>query len=97
MTTTYLAVGLSYAVIGFALAAFFAYVLRRRFIGDFWAASLVATAAAFIGGLVDFFFADIIEMLRSINGVLNVFPPIVAAAIALSIYAALSEKKDPYE
>ena len=97
MTTTFLAVGLSYTVIGFALAAFFVFVLRRRFTGDFWAAALVATSAAFLGGLIDFFFADIIEALRSINGILNVFPPSIAAALALSVYAALSEKKDPYE
>lgn len=97
MTTTYLAVGLSYAVIGFALAAFFVYVLRRRFTGDYWGAAFIATAAAFLGGLIDFFFADIIEMLRTINGILNIFPPIIAAAIALSVFATLSEKKDPYE
>lgn len=97
MTTTFLAVGLSYAVIGFALAAVFVYILRRRFTGDFWGAAFVATAAAFIGGLIDFFFADIIEILSTINGVLNIFPPIIAAAIALSVYATLSEKKDPYD
>jgi hypothetical protein len=97
MSTTYLAVGLSYVVIGFALAAFFVFILRRRFTGDFWAAALVASAAAFLGGIVDFLFADIIEQLRAINGILNIFPPLIAAALALSIYAALSEKKDPYE
>ncbi len=97
MTTTYLAVGLSYALIGFALAAFYVFVLHRRFTGDYWGASLIATGAAFLGGLIDFFLADIIAALRSINGVLNIFPPLIAAAIALSVFAFLSEKKDPYD
>ncbi len=97
MTTLFLAVGLSYVVIAFALAILFVYGFRRSFTGNFWGAVTVAIVGAFLGGLVDYFFADIIEQLRTINGVLNIFPPIIAATIVLSIFASLSERKDTYD
>ncbi|TVR69794.1 MAG: hypothetical protein EA427_07335 [Spirochaetaceae bacterium] len=97
MTTLILAVGLSYVVIAFALAILYVYGFRRSFAGNFWGALAVAIVGAFLGGLVDYLFSDLIERLRSVNGVLNVFPPIIAAAIVLSIFAALSERKDTYD
>lgn len=97
MAILYLAIGLSYIAIGAVLALVYVYVFRRGFSGSFWAATLVAVAGAFLGGLVDFLFADIIETLSSVNGVLNLFPPIITAAILLSIFAHLSERKDEYD
>lgn len=97
MAILYLAIGLSYIAIGAVIALIYVYVLRRRFSGRFWAATLVAVAGAFLGGLVDFLFADVIEELSALNGVLNVFPPIITAAILLSIFAHLSERKDEYD
>ncbi len=97
VATLYLAIGLSYLAIGTLLALLYVYVFRRRFSGQFWGAALVAIAGAFLGGLVDFLFRDIIERLSAINGVLNIFPPIIAASIVLSIFAALSERKDEYD
>lgn len=97
MAILYLAIGLSYIAIGAVLALVYVYVFRRRFSGSFWAATLVAVAGAYLGGLVDFLFADIIEALSSVNGVLNLFPPIITAAILLSIFAHLSERKDEYD
>jgi lipoprotein signal peptidase len=94
--TLYLAVGLSYFVTGLVVALLFVYLFHRRFTGRFWTAAIVATAGAFFGGLVDFLFRDVIEALTSINGVFNVFPPLIAASILLMIFASLSEKKDEY-
>lgn len=96
MRTLYLAVALSYIVTGFVVALLFVYVLRRRFSGNFWAAVLVSVIGAFVGGVVDFLFDDIIAALTSINGIFNIFPPLIAAAILLTIFANLSEGKDQY-
>jgi membrane protein YqaA with SNARE-associated domain len=88
---------LSYVVIAFALAILFFYGFRRRFAGNFWGAVSVAIIGAFLGGLVDYLFSDIIQELRSINGILNIFPPIIAATLVLSVFATLSERKDTYD
>jgi len=94
--TLYLAVGLSYFVTGLVVALLFVYLFHRRFTGRFWTAAIVAVAGAFFGGLVDFLFHDVITALTSINGVFNIFPPLIAASILLMIFATLSEKKDEY-
>lgn len=97
MTTFFLAIGLSYLVIGMVIALIYVYVFRRRFAGKYWGAAVVAIAGAFLGGLTDYLFSDLIETLSSVNGVLNVFPPIIAAAVILSAFASLSERKDRYD
>jgi lipoprotein signal peptidase len=97
VNTLYLAVAISYVAVGLVMAVLYVYVFRRRFTGHFWAAALVAICGAFIGGLIDFLFADIIEQLTSIVGVLNLFPPLIAAAVVLSTFASLSERKDEYD
>lgn len=96
MRTLYLAIGLSYIVTGFVVALLFVYVFRRRFSGNFWAAAVVAVSGAFIGGMIDFVFDDVIAILTSINGVFNIFPPVIAASILLTIFAGLSERNDEY-
>ena len=95
--TLLLSIGLSYAVIGLVLAAIYRFVLRRRFIGDFPLAVVVAIVASFAGGLLEFLLKDVIEALSSINGMLNIFPPLAIAAMALSAFAAASERKGPYD
>ena len=96
MRTLYLAIGLSYIVTGFAVAMLFVYVFRRRFSGNFWVTAFVAVSGAFIGGVVDFLFDDIIALLTSINGVFNIFPPVITASILLMVFTALSERSDEY-
>ena len=53
--------------------------------------------ASFAGGLLEFLLKDVIKALSSINGVLNIFPPLAIAAMALSAFAAASERKGPYD
>ncbi len=96
MRTLYLAVSLSYIVTGFFVAILFVFIFRRHFIGHFWAAALVAVIGAFFGGVVEFLLADLIRILSSINGVFNIFPPIITASIFLIVFAHLSEQKDDY-
>jgi membrane protein YqaA with SNARE-associated domain len=94
--TLYLAVGLSYIVTGLFVALLFVFVFRRQFSGHFWGAAVVAVVGSFIGGLVDFFFDDLIRMLTAINGVFNIFPPLIAASLLLTVFSYLSERKDEY-
>lgn len=97
MTTLYLGIGLSYIAIGFLLAVLYYYVFRRDFVGNFWGATAVGVIGAFLGGVADYLLGPLIEQLQSINGVLNVFPPLIVAYLLLSAYARLSEKKDLYD
>ncbi len=97
MKTTILAVGLTYVLIGFALALLYVFIFRRTFFGSFWGAALVAVVGAFAGGVFDFAFRDVIERLSSINGIINVFPPTIAAGLLLSLFARFSESKDTYD
>lgn len=84
-------------LIGLVLALVYVFIFRRRFSGSFWGAAIVGVAGAFLGGIIDFFFDDLIASLSSINGILNIFPPLIAAAILLSVFATLSERADPYD
>lgn len=84
-------------VIGLTLALVYTLILRRRFSGDFWGAAVVAIIGTFLGGLVDYFFGDTIQQLTSINGVLNIFPPLIAGALLLNIFARMSEHKDTWD
>lgn len=97
VATLYLAIGLSYLVIGIVLALFYTYILRRRFAGSVWGAAIVAIVGAFLGGVIDLLFSDIIARLSAIRGVLNIFPPLITAIVALHLFAGLSEHKDSYD
>lgn len=97
VATLYLAIGLSYLVIGIVLAVIYSVVLRRHFAGRIWGAALVAVVGAFLGGIVDLLFSDLIEQLSAIRGVLNIFPPIITSVIALNLFASLSEHRDSYD
>lgn len=88
--------GLSYIVTGLFVALLFVFVFRRRFSGHFWSAAVVAIIGSFIGGLFDHFFDELIRMLTAINGVFNVFPPLIAASLVLVAFSALSQQKDDY-
>lgn len=79
------------------MALIYAYVFQRQFSGNFWGAAIVGILGAFLGGTIDFLLDDLIRWLSSINGVLNIFPPIIAAALILSFFASLSERKDDYD
>lgn len=94
MNTYYLSIALAYIVIAFAVALLFVYLFRRRILGHFWGALVVALIGAFVGGVIDYLFHDIIAALRNLNGAVNVFPPLIAAVLLLTIYAHFSERSD---
>mgnify|MGYP006291437791 CR=1 FL=1 len=94
MNTYYLSIALTYIVIAFAVAMLFVFLFRRRILGHFWGALVVALVGAFIGGVVDYLFHDVIEALRNLNGAVNVFPPLIAAVLLLTLFAHFSERSD---
>jgi hypothetical protein len=94
MTTFYLTIGLTYLVIGFAMTILFFYIFRKPFIGRFWGALIVALIGSFLGGLINYFFQDIITMMANLNNSVNVFPPLIASYILVRIYSRISETHD---
>lgn len=94
MTTFYLTIGLTYLVIGFAMTILFFYILRKPFIGRFWGALIVALVGSFLGGIINYFFEDIIRILANLNNSVNVFPPLIVSYILIRIYSRISETRD---
>ena len=92
MLNYYLTTGLIYLVIGFAMALLYYYVLRKKVLGRFWGALIVAVIGSFLGGVIEHFFADIIEILANLNNSVNIFPPIIVAFILLGVFAKISDR-----
>ena len=82
-----------YFLIGFALALYFVFVLRKKMLGKFWGALVVSVVGAFLGGIVEFFFSDIIATLSNLLNSVNIFPPIIAALLLLWIFSKVNEKE----
>lgn len=92
-TTYFLTVGLTYAVIGFAVSVVYVYLFRRRFLGRFWGALIVGLVGSFLGGVIDFLLDDIIRTLANFAGAVNVFPALITAVILVSVFARVSEDR----
>ncbi len=92
MTTYYFNIGLAYLIIGFGVALLFFYLFKKDFIGKFWGALIVALIGSFFGGLIDYFFEDIIEALANINNSINIFPPLISSFIVMWIFSKISER-----
>lgn len=88
----YFNVGLTYFVIGFAAAVFYAFILRKPLLGKFWGALIVGLVGSFLGGLIDFLFADIIAYLSDFNSV-NVIASVITAVVLVSIFSRVSAQK----
>lgn len=87
-------IALTYIVIGFAIALIFHYAFRKRFIGNFWGALIVALIGAFAGGLVDVLLGDVIERLANLYGLINIFPPILTALLFIWVFAKISTSRE---
>ncbi|TVR59150.1 MAG: hypothetical protein EA426_08565 [Spirochaetaceae bacterium] len=92
MTTYFLTIGLSYAIIGFAVSLFACFILKKEFIGRFWGALIVALIGSFLGGVIDYVFADLIQVLSNINNTVNIFPPLIAAFVIVWLFGKVSER-----
>lgn len=87
-------IGLTYFVIGFAVAIFFYFVLKKPIFGKFWGTLIVALVGAFLGGVIEFFFTDIIEKLANLNNSVNIFPPIITSFVLIWLFSTVSDKKE---
>lgn len=86
-------IALTYVVIGFAVALLFFYVFRKRFLGSFWGALIVALVGAFLGGLIDVLFGDLIERLANLYNTVNIFPPILTALLFIWVFSKISASR----
>lgn len=92
MFNYYFNIALIYLVIAFAVALFFFFILKKSFLGSFWGALLVAVIGAFVGGVIEYFFADAIQYLTSLAGSVNVFPPLISAFVLVWIFSKAGSK-----
>lgn len=79
---------LTYLVAGAAPPLVAHYLLRIRFLGGAWAASLVGVIGAVIAGLADALFLIELGDLLVLAGAVDIVPPLVGS-IALTVLFAL--------
>ena len=91
MFNYYFNIGLIYFLIGFALALYYVFILRKKLLGRFWGALLVSVIGAFLGGIVEYFFSDIISKLSNLMNAVNIFPPIIASLLLLWVFSKVSQ------
>ena len=90
MFNYYFNIGLIYFLIGFALALYYVFILRKKLLGHFWGALLVSVVGAFLGGIVEYFFADLIAKLSNLMNAVNIFPPIITALLLLWVFSKVN-------
>ena len=93
MFNYYFNLGLIYFLIGFALALYYVFILRKKLLGRFWGALLVSVVGAFLGGIIEYFFSDIIAKLSNIMNAVNIFPPIITALLLLWIFSKVNREE----
>lgn len=90
MFNYYFNIGLIYFLVGFALALYYVFILRKKLLGRFWGALLVSVVGAFLGGIIEYFFSDIIAKLSNLMNAVNIFPAIITALLLLWIFSKVN-------
>lgn len=91
MDTYFAIIGLTYFVIGFAVAMLFYYVLRRPFLGNFLGGLIVGLVGSFLGGTLDFLLLDF-DML-TLGGTVDVVPPVVTSVVLVWTFSGISRRE----
>jgi hypothetical protein len=94
MFSYYFNIGLIYFIIGFGVALFFFFVIRRRILGNFWGALIVALIGSFLGGFFGNLFANLFGTFGNVYDTINVVPPIVLSVAVVWGFSKVSERKD---
>jgi len=89
----YFNIGLTYLIIGFAVALFFYFILKKQIFGKFWGTLVISLVGAFLGGIIEHFFSGIIEKLANLNNSVNIFPPLITAFVVIWLFSLVSDKK----
>ncbi|HDQ13742.1 MAG TPA: hypothetical protein ENN41_02875 [Sediminispirochaeta sp.] len=97
MVSYYFNIGLIYFVIGFTIAMLTYFVFKKDVIGHFVGALIVGLFGSFLGGVLEYFFADIIELLSNLNNAVNIFPPIITSFVLMWLFVKASERGDTDE
>jgi uncharacterized membrane protein YeaQ/YmgE (transglycosylase-associated protein family) len=92
MVSYYFNIGLIYFIIGFGSAIICYYIFKKDVIGHFIGALIVGLIGSFLGGVIEFYFADIITLLTNLNNSVNIFPPLITAGLLLWIFVKVSER-----
>ncbi len=92
MFNYYFNIGIIYFIIGFSVSLLLYFVFKKRVLGRFWGALIVALIGSYLGGLIEYAFFDVIEYLRNINNAVNIFPPLITSIVVVLLYSRLSER-----
>jgi hypothetical protein len=90
----YLNIALIYSIIGFAVALYFWFVLKKQIFGGFWLTALVAVMASFFGGILEFLLKDVIVFFSDFMGLANVFPPLFTALFFIWIFTIIRDRDE---
>ncbi len=88
----YLNIFLTYFVVGLAVAIYFIYVLKKRILGHFWGALVIALLGSFLGGFIDQYFSSLIKMLSDFNSV-NLFAATITSLLLIWLFSKASALK----
>ena len=92
MFTFYFNIGLIYLLIGFGVALFSYFIFKKKVLGKFIGALVIALIGSYLGGVLEFIFKDIIAYLTNLNNSVNIFPPLISSIVLMWIYTKVSEK-----
>ncbi|MFO7850316.1 MAG: hypothetical protein R6V67_10180 [Spirochaetia bacterium] len=92
MVDYYFNIGLIYFIIGFAAALISYFIFQKDVIGHFLGALIVGLIGSFLGGALEHYFDDIIQMLTNLNDSVNIFPPLITSGILLWLFVKASDK-----
>ena len=92
MFNYYFNIGVVYTLIGIIVAFTAIFIFKKKTIGNFWGALLVAVIGSFFGGIGSYLFKDAIAYLSNLNGSVNIFPPLIISIIFILILVRVSDK-----
>jgi uncharacterized membrane protein YeaQ/YmgE (transglycosylase-associated protein family) len=88
----YLRIGLTYLVVGFAVALIFHFILKKKTPGNFWGALIVGLVGSFLGGIVFQLIPDLFKALADFNYV-NLYAAFAGAFVLVGVLVKLSSYK----
>ena len=92
MFSFYFNIGLIYLIVGFAVALVSYFLFKKKVLGNFLGALIIALIGSYLGGILEFVLKDIIDFLTNLNDSVNIFPPLITSIILMWIYTKVSDK-----